>query len=241
VNYKLYFIFIIAILVSCKAPLVNNQIHHTSTKIPEFLSLGKQQLGVLEKPFQTIGVPKLEHKIKLEVKQLPYNATSYRAYKYYKNKNNKALQFALQDTLLPNPKYIQLSVFDRIGLANTLNANQNQTLRNYIIEDDKIKIVSSILFNANTKITEDLLDAEEVYALQDGVSNISIELIKDNRVVAILKLNDLEPFSYAVSNFCWGLDKRNKLVVKAINNENNCPTNTKAKAYKLETPYTYKF
>ena len=72
-------------------------------------------------------------------------------------------------------------------------------------------------------------------------SNISIELIKNNRVVAILKLNDLEPFSYAISNFCWGLDKQNKPVVKAINNDNSCPRNTKAKAYKLESPYTYKF
>lgn len=240
-NNKLYFILLIVILASCKTPLVNQQVHHSATAIPELLSIGKQPPALLERPFQIIGVPNLPRQIRLDIKQLPYNQTSYKAYTYHQKQMNKEVGFTLKDSINPAPNFFQLSVLDRITLAETFNADPNKVLQDYIMEDSEILMVSSILFNVSNQIRDQLLEAEEAYAIQNGVSNVEIQLVKEGHVFATLNLSELQPFSYGVSNFCWGLDKRNRPEIKAIINNKDCPQNTKTKAYKLESPYNYKF
>lgn len=187
---------------------------------------------------EQIGVPNWSV-LKVDVKQLPFNRTSYYSYAKYMEQAGKINSIAYNDSLLYKPKYLRLQLLDRLGLTQLLNNEQHDDLRSYISNDDGYKMVTGLNITVPEVEMPGFLQAEALQLQKDAYDNIILVVI-NGEFEKHYFFSELHVFDYQYSNFCWGEDQYHNMIIEnLISEDQKCPKGTYLKASKVNGDRSY--
>ncbi|WP_340074227.1 hypothetical protein [Leptobacterium sp. I13] len=234
-------VLLLILISSCKTIYIHHQKHQLAFSSPQLASIGFNKDKLIHNHFKTIGFPELTQKIRVYVRSVPFNKTTYKAYASLREKNGQLTTITYIDSLPNKPHYIQLMISDHVTLKETINHPENKGLLNYLKNDSEYKIVTSIAMVSSDKLQKALIDAEEIYLIQNDSEHAAmLQLIKNKKAIRSIHLSTITPFAYHPSSFCWGFDRKYQPQIEIISNDySRCPINTYKKAYKLQKERQY--
>lgn len=209
------------LLVSCTT---YERILATPQSTPvELGMIGDLDATVTTKEFQTIGLPSIAKKIRLQPIFKSLNALDYKAYTKLKKQEALGFEVTYVDSLPNKPEYVRLRLQDKSTLLSELNSSKNKTLRNQILNNKSADIVSQIDWVISEMNIQQLKASDAVYLSQNvnGIPNILIS--KDDQITE-LRFSDGVVLSYEVSQFCWGLNYKNEAELMAISEKGSSCT-----------------
>lgn len=214
-------IFVIAFTTSCTT---YERILATPQSTPvELGMIGDLDATLTTKEFQTIGLPSLAYKIRLQPVFKSFNTLDYKA--YTKLKKQEALGFEVNyvDSLPNKPEYVRLRLQDKSTLLSELNSAKNETLRNQILNNKGADIVTQIDWVISEMNIQQLKAANAIY-LSQNMNAVPIILISKDDQITELRFSDGVVLSYDVSQFCWGFNYKNEPELMAISEKGSSCT-----------------
>lgn len=239
--YKPLFYFtalsaILSIVLSCSSYKAQKQ--EALLSFPELGTLIKTKGDMWYSAAEQIGVPNWSV-LKVDVKQLPFNKTSYLSYAKYMQQAGKINSIAYTDSLPYKPKYVRVQLLDRIGLTNLLNTEANKELRSYISNDVGYKLVTGLNITIPETEMPSFLQAEAIQLQKDNYDNIVLVIINGERKKEYF-FSELQVFDYQYSNFCWGEDIYHNLIIENIISQGQkCSKGTYLKVSKIDNDKSY--
>ncbi len=206
--------------------------------IPELGDAIHTSREMLTERIQLTGTPKWPS-LKVEVQRMPFNSKSYTAYAQFKRQANQINTIPFNDSLKFKPKFIRVSLADKIELTEHLNAAANTSVRDYLIADDGYKIVTQMdLALSEDKISR-FMSAEAIQLVRDDYGSQKLVLINGNQKESY-SFSELQVFDFDLSSICWGEDTyHNKKVKNLIKQGERCPKGTFLKPKKMEKTKPY--
>jgi len=195
-------------------------------------TVGTVKKGILHKEFHEIGQPSLVEGIAVSLQSKAFTKTTFNAYRKYRESQGKKVILSYNDSLQLAPRYLQLTISDKVGLVTLLNNEKNSGLRNYIEDDKSLKILTGISFVTNTQQKQLLADAAHLSLVQkDGRLTLEVHNREASTEIA---MKSLEVFDFETSGFCWQENKRNQPVIAVLAaNGSACPSGTEKSADKV--------
>ena len=220
-------IILIHSISSCKTIGIQKQTYNQV----EIATIGITENKLTNKQFNTNAIPKLIDKIRLDINLNNFNKSSFKSFKEANKQLNKSTNLKYIDSLENKPKYIKLSILDKVSLLNNLNSKENTSTFNYLKTAIKPNIVTELSLVFSDNLQFQIQSAEEIYLIQNKYKKYALELIfnKDRQIITFSKATI---FDYKTSNFCWGQNNKHQLVILDIGsqcNKNTFKTYQKAK------------
>lgn len=229
-------IYGVLFLLGCSAYKAEKQ--ESLLSFPELGALVKTKGDIWYSAAEQIGVPKWSM-LKVDVKQLPFNKTSYYSYAKYMEQAGKINSISYNDSLPYKPKYLRLQLLDKLGITNLLNAETHKELRSYISNDDGYKLVTGLNITVPETEMPSFLQAEAIQLQKDSYENIILVVIS-GELERHYFFSELHVFDYQYSNFCWGEDQYHNLIIEnLISEDQKCPKGTYLKASKVNDNKSY--
>ncbi len=223
-------------LIGCNAYKAQKQ--ESLLSFPELGTLIKTKGDMWYSAAEQVGIPKWSE-LKVDVKQLPFNRTSYYSYAKFMEQAGKINSISYNDSLPYKPKYLRLQLLDKLGLTNLLNADSHKTLRSYISNDDGYKLVTGLNITVPETEMPSFLQAEAIQLQKDEYDNIVLVVI-NGELERHYFFSELHVFGYLYSNFCWGEDRYHNMIIENLISEGQkCPKGTYLKASKVNGDRSY--
>nr|WP_299067278.1 hypothetical protein [uncultured Allomuricauda sp.] len=223
-------------LLGCSAYKAEKQ--ESLLSFPELGTLIKTKGDMWYSAAEQIGVPNWSV-LKVDVKQLPFNRTSYYSYAKFMEQAGKINSVSYNDSLPYKPKYLRLQLLDRLGLTQLLNNEQHDDLRSYIANDDGYKLVTGLNITVPEVEMPGFLQAEALQLQKDAYDNIILVVI-NGEFEKHYFFSELHVFDYQYSNFCWGEDQYHNMIIEnLISEDQKCPKGTYLKASKVNGDRSY--
>ena len=182
---------------------------------------------------EPMGAPLLPP-ISLRAQILPFTNASFKTYYKKALQNGDTNLIMFNDTMKVKPRFLRLSILNKIELTNHLNSNKYDDIRTYISQDKPYKIITQIDLTLKEEELSRFARVESVHVRHKENGIVELELNSEGTVKTLV-MNNLEVFDYKWSNFCWGMDKFGKKTIMALSTGNQpCPNATEIKPYKLE-------
>ncbi|WP_097045176.1 hypothetical protein [Flagellimonas pacifica] len=205
---------------------------------PELGTLIKTKGGIWYNAAEQVGIPKWSV-LKVDVKQLPFNRSSYFSYAQYMQQAGKINSISYNDSLPYKPKYLRLELLDRLGFTNLLNNEAHDKLRAYISNDDGYKLVTGLNITVPETEMPGFLHAEAIQLQKDEYGNIILVVINGEFEKRYF-FSELHVFGYQYTNFCWGEDQYHNLIIEnLISDGEKCPKGTHLNASKVNGDKAY--
>ncbi len=187
---------------------------------------------------EQVGVPNWSV-LKVDVKQLPFNRTSYLAYAKYMQQAGKINSISYNDSLPYKPKYLRLQLLDRLGITQLLNNDAHDDLRSYVSNDDTYKLVTGLNITIPETEMPSFLQAEAIQLQKDNYGNIQLVII-NGEFERRYFFSELHVFGYQYAHFCWGEDQYHNMIIEnLISEDQKCPKGTHLKASKVNGGRSY--
>ncbi len=106
---------------------------------------------------------------------------------------------------------VKLSIIDKLRVINQINDNP-QLLENLKLTSQN-KIVTEVTITFPKTIENNILEADEVYLVQEKASTLSLQLRNDNKISKIISFSEGKITDYKASKFCWGKSSKNKIEI----------------------------
>ncbi|KQC29382.1 hypothetical protein [Flagellimonas eckloniae] len=223
-------------LLGCGAYKAEKQ--ESLLSFPELGTLVKTKGDIWYTAAEQIGIPKWSV-LKVDVKQLPFNKTSYYSYAKYMEQAGKINSISYNDSLPYKPKYLRLQLLDMLGLTQLLNNEQHDDLRSYISNDDGYKMVTGLNITVPEVEMPGFLQAEAIQLQKDAYDNIILVVI-NGEFEKHYFFSELHVFDYQYANFCWGEDQYHNMIIENLISEGQkCPKGTYLKASKVNDNRSY--
>ncbi|RXG11387.1 hypothetical protein DSM03_11724 [Leeuwenhoekiella aestuarii] len=177
--------------------------------------IGDLDATVTTKEFQTIGIPQLNQKIRLTPVFRTFNAMDFKAYKKLKGQQSLGFTVNYVDSLPVKPQYIRLKIQDQIAVLDELNATRNENLKNQILTNTSADVVTQVDWVLSETFINQMKAADAIF-LSQNTNGIPLIVISKNDQVSEIRFSEGLVLSYEVSQFCWGLNKRNEPELMAI-------------------------
>ena len=206
--------------------------------LPHLGSMVQVKRNVLYTQAAQIGQAHLENPLYVQVKEMPFNKMSYKAYANHSRQSEQGNTVQFIDSVPVKPKYIRLELQDRIALTELLNTEGNEGTRSYLENDSNYKIVTAIAITALREVELQFLSADKVHLKQSEFGELFLEL-HQNTNKQIVHFRDLKVFHYEYASFCWGEDQFNQRKIKAIVHGKGCPKGTFKKPSKMDSRKSY--
>ncbi len=206
-------------------PILGSVVHHGG----EILGANKQVVGQL-------GFKK---HLTVKVIERPFNNHSYGQYTSYLKNARKANTVPYNDSLPIAPKYLRLVLQDQVLLTQLLNNTANAGLKEYIAQDDKYTLVTSIDMTATDERLSELLNADHVFLVHDDYGKRFLQLINGTDE-QWLSFEEIQQFNHETLSFCWAEDRYlKKQVVNLLAPGQRCPKGSHKKAAKAAKEREY--
>ncbi len=226
----------ILFMLGCSAYKAEKQ--ESLLTFPELGTLVKTKGDMWYSAAEQVGIPKWSE-LKVDVKQLPFNRTSYYSYAKFMEQAGKINSISYNDSLPYKPKYLRLQLLDKLGLTNLLNAEPHKALRSYISNDDGYKLVTGLNITVPETEMPSFLQAEAIQLQKDEYDNIILVIIS-GELERHYFFSELHVFDYQYSNFCWGEDRYHNMIIENLISEGQkCPKGTYLKASKVNGDRSY--
>ncbi|WP_394748233.1 hypothetical protein [Spongiimicrobium salis] len=238
-KYLFYISFLLIIVANMQgcAPYKAKQ-QFAAIDLPHLGSMVQLKKNVLYTKAAQIGQVQLEHPLQVEVREMPFNKMSYKAYAYHSKQAGSTNTLAYADSIPVKPKYLRLELQDRIALTQLLNTENNIGARAYLENDPDYKIVTALSLTTSKSMEVQLLSADEVRLGQTNLGKLFLELRTANNIQEV-HFQNLQVFDYEYASFCWGEDQFNQRKIKAIVNGEGCPKGTFKKPAKMDSRKSY--
>nr|WP_299381226.1 hypothetical protein [Allomuricauda sp.] len=230
-------VLLLAMLLSACSPIRNLQ--KVEARIPCLGSVGKERTKLLSKNFEKIGEPLLQTSLEVSLNAFEFSKATLGKYTKHQEAqaHNTTPQYA-DSTSPPPTAYYQLRISDLVELKAQLNANHNETLREYLQDDMELSLLTGISFVTDGVPAQELNSARHFY-LKDDAGALVLVAHNEHRFVEIPMFN-LDVFDFETSHLCWKHNNRSQLEVAAIiPSGSRCPGETKKDPIKLDNTKTY--
>lgn len=106
---------------------------------------------------------------------------------------------------------IKFSIIDKIGVINQINDNHKLLENLKLTSQNKIVTEATIAFPKT--IENIILQADEVYLVQEKESALSLQLRNNNKISQTISFSEGKITAYKASQFCWGKSLKNKIEI----------------------------
>ncbi len=240
-NYKIYGIAIILMLscVGCYSVKVNNANMHTSTTNPIALGvIGVQKTDVLSSDFKVSAIPEYQQQIRVAVKSVDFNATTFDTYLKVSKENKLGVTYI--DSVDRKPKFVILDLLDRVGTTNELQSEHNIQTITYLKSQKNASMVTSVSMALPEALLQEITDAEAVFLSNRAYKQYQLSLVKGGKPYKTIDFAEVTIFAYKLSFFCWSENERRQITLASIIDEkSSCPKNAYRDAQKALEKMNY--
>jgi membrane carboxypeptidase/penicillin-binding protein PbpC len=135
---------------------------------------------------------------------------------------------------------IKFSIIDKMGVVNQIN-NNSQLLENLKLTSQN-KIVTEVKIAFPKSIENTILQADEVYLVQEKESTLSLQLRNNNKVSETISFSEGTILDYKASQFCWGKSSKNKIeIFDLVPSNSSCGEELYNSATKAKKKTEFKF
>jgi hypothetical protein len=233
---------LLIVVVSCKTINVKEQSYKTSNSNIELGALGESKSIVdLNNSFTIKAFPTIEEKIKLDVEILPFNKKVNKIYQSKAKFNQKQSKINYVDSLLIKPEMVSIKISDIASLVDDLNSSTNTKELNFIKNNERTTIVTSVLVVLNHTEIEKLRNADTYYLVQSDISKHTLAVYKQGKKTETIDLSSATIIGYIVGKFCWFENDRGKWQIgDIIEKGSSCKGNTYRKVKPKKEKSLYK-
>ena len=220
---------------SCKTIHVNQESQSKTTQLLTLGSIGLDKHFVLKSEFNNSAIPKYSTPLKVSVIPVPFCKKTYKAFK--KAQALQAPNFSINyiDSLKKKPRYIKLSIADKVGLISALNNTENHNIKKYLSHNDTANVLTNISISFNQNDLNTIASADAVFLIEKGLKNYVLQLYTNGVKTQTLAFNQGIVFAYSTSNCCWQENERHQLnIVDLTIATKNCPNKTYKSAKRAE-------
>jgi len=212
---------------SCKTISIQKEAH---TKTEHNITLGvvgEDKQFVLKQDYNHTAIPEYENGIKVQVSNMDFNKTSFKAFTQSKMYQSKNVSVNYIDTISNKPKYLKLEIADRVGVLNALNSKENTDVFQFLENKKAAHLVTSITMALNESDLAEIENADEVYLEMVGKKSYSLKTYKNEKEQSSILFNQGIVFAYQTSNFCWKQNDKYQLeIVDLVEGNDKCPNRT---------------
>jgi hypothetical protein len=219
-------------IFSCQSVKINGRNYKYSSSTTELGSVGQSKTVFVKNLFYTHAFPKLENKIRVDVKFVPFKKKTFKIYNQ-KLSPDQQPQVQFMDSLKIKPTFVTIDILDISGYINEVNSPTNKEAVNYLKNSNKTKIVTSISVMLSIENSAKIKQADAYYLTNSQDNKYQITLYKSNKKVEVLDIASNTIFAYELSKCCWVLDdKANWTLADIIKENTSCTGNTSQKVTK---------
>lgn len=233
---------LLIVVVSCKTIKVKEQSYKTSNSKIELGALGEaKSIADLKNNFTITAYPIIEEKIKLEVAIVPFTKKASKIYQSKEKFNQKQSKINYVDSLPVKPEMVSVKILDIASLVDDLNSSSNTKELNFIKNNERTTIVTSVLVVLNSTEIEKLRNADTYYLVQSDIAKHTIALYKQGKKIDTIDISTATIIGYTIGKFCWFENDRGKWQIgDIIQKGNSCKGNTYKKVKPKKEKSLYK-
>ncbi len=240
-NYKIYGIatLLALISISCQSIKVNKTSMHTSVTNPIALGvIGIQKKDVLNSDFRISAIPQYKEKIRVGVTASDYTETTFEAYQ--KKSKDNVQQITYVDSLESKPRFITLTLLDRVTTLSELQKEYNNTTITYLKNQKEASLVTSVSMALPEALVKEMTTAEAVFLSNGAYKQYYLTLVNAGRVSKKISFDQATIFGYELSFFCWSENDRKQIVLaNIIDEKSSCSKNAYRDAQKALQKMNY--
>ena len=239
---KIIYLLIIISIASCQTIKVKEQSYKTSNSKIELGALGEaKSIGYLKNSFAITAYPIIEEKIKLEVAIMPFTKNTNKIYQSKARFNQKQSAINYVDSLPIKPEMVSIKISDIASLVNDLNSSANTKELNFIKNNERTTLITSVLVVLNNTEIEKLSNADTYYLVQSDIAKHTIALYKQGKKIETIDLSIATIIGYTVGKFCWFEKEKGKWQIgDIVQKGNSCKGNTYRKVKPKKEKSLYK-
>ena len=213
-------------LLSCQSININDRHYKSSNSTTELGSVGQSKTTFITNLFYTHAFPKFENKIRVDIKFVPFNK---KIFKIYTQKLNADQQLRIQysDSSTIKPSFVTIDILDISAYITELNKPINKEVVNYLKNNSKTKIITSISIAISIENSSKIRQADSYYLTNSQDNKYQITLYKSNKKTDVLDIPSSTIFAYELGKCCWSMnDKSNWTLTDIIKENSSCSGNT---------------
>ncbi|MEM8845738.1 MAG: hypothetical protein AAGD17_01435 [Bacteroidota bacterium] len=235
-NIFLRLLLITGFIVSCSS--YKNKKQESLLILPELGTVVQMQGDMLYEASEPTSLPSWPI-LRVEIQQMPFNSSSYTTYAKYKQRAAQINSVPYNDSLPYKPKFLRLTLPDKVKLTQLLNEDGHKALREYLVTDDAYKLVTQLDIAPTENELVNFLNAEAIQLERDNYGSQKLVLVNGEKRRSFF-FSELQVFDYAHSTFCWGEDVyHNKKIKSLITDGSRCPKGTFMKPKKMDKVKPY--
>ncbi len=239
---KIICLFIFIISISCQTIKVKENSYKASNSKIELGALGEaKSIGDLKNSFTISAYPIIDEKIKLDIAILPFTKKANKIYQSKEKFNQKQSKINYVDSLPIKPEMVIIKISDIASLVDDLNSSANAKELNFIKNNERTTIVTSVLVVLNNTEIEKLRNADTHYFVQSDIAKHTIALYKQGKKVDSIDLTSSTILGYTIGKFCWFENEKGKWQIgDIVQKGNSCKGNTYNKVKPKKEKSLYK-
>ncbi len=236
---NIQFILLTLVIVSCKSIAVQDRYQQTTKQKMAIGSIGLNSNFILEQGYDNTGLPNYDKEIKVSIKSLPYNKATYNAFSKAAQLQEANFKVNYIDSTEIKPRYIDISIADKVLLIESLNANSNITIKNYLSTQREAKIVTSIAMALPSPLNNSIREGDEYFLSEYGKKSYAIAIYRKGMLIETIPFTDGVIFAYDVSSCCWQENDKHQIAIVDLVDNSDCPYKTHASAKRAKKKINY--
>lgn len=229
---KVYILISLMIFISCQTITVHHQKNYLTTQHIVLGNIGNDQEYIIEDSYSNIGIPRLNAPIKLQAIPIPFNKSKFKAFKKAKEFQQAEVAINYVDSIEQKPTFVYFQINDQVALLNNFNNTANSDIKEYLINQPKARVVTSLSIALPSRIISEVKKAEIIYLEQDQGQKYVVSLYNENKLINSFHFSEGIIFTYKTSGLCWKEDRRNHLKIVDLVDGDGCPPKSYSKARK---------
>ena len=213
-------VVLLAFFISCQSVKIDDKNYHVSGSTTEIGSIGLTESFYPKNIFETRVLPRLENKIRVDIKIVPFTKRLYGLY-YKKGKNNQnQATIHYVDSLPKKPELVTISILDVVGFIDEINADYNATTLAYLKTVKKAKVITSIATTLSGDQMAKIAQADTYYIANNQDKKYTLVLYKSNKKTEVIDLQSGIVIGYELGKCCWATDRKGQWFLADINKNN---------------------
>lgn len=232
----------IIFIISCQTTKIKNQEYKISPATIELGNIGTAtSINNTMNDFSARSFPKIENKIRLDIQILPFNNKINKIYLSKTKVNQLPTNIKYVDSLPKKPEFVTVTIMGITTLTEEINASYNKNIFNYLKDNDKASIITSVALALSDEDLNKLKLADTYYLINDQDAKYTVALYKQGKKMDILNLNQGIVLAYTIGKFCWSIsDRQQWYIADIVKNNKSCKGNTYSKMKKKEETNLFK-
>ncbi|MBD0833790.1 hypothetical protein [Aestuariibaculum sediminum] len=203
-------------------------------------NIGDGKEFILQNKFKNSAFPSYKQPVKVSVSEIFFNNRSYQLFEKAKGFQSSNININYTDSISDKPKYLKLTLADKVGVINALNNDENHSVKTYLSHKKDVVLVSGVSIAFNKEDIKSIEDADVVFFIEKNYKNYVLQLYNSGKIAKELSFNQGVVFQYETLNCCWQKNTRQELnIVDLVTGFSDCPRETFRSIKRAQKKNTY--